>query len=53
MLTLKWIVSRLRIDGINAKERVVNAIEYASVKDLKELRRSINERIAELESAKK
>lgn len=47
MLTLKWIISTLRIDGWNAKGKVVNALENASVKELQQLRRSVNEAINE------
>lgn len=49
LLTLKWITSKLRIDGWNSKEKVINAIEYATVEDLKTLKRSIDEELAQRE----
>lgn len=44
-LTINEIVSTLRKSGVNSKHVVIDALTNASVEDLLELRKSINERI--------
>lgn len=44
-MTLEWIIKRLKVNGGNTKQEVLNALENATDKELYELERSIKSEI--------
>lgn len=47
-MTLEWIIEQLKINGKNTKQEVLQALENATDKELYELKRSVETKIAKL-----
>lgn len=47
-MTLEWIIERLKINGKGTKQEVLQALENATDKELYELKRSVETKIAKL-----
>lgn len=51
-MTIDWIINLLKMSGINSKRIVLESLEFASLNELIELRRSITEKINLIQSTR-